>query len=320
MWAINLKTSANIRIYKSNQLIIINDKLFLGGYAMKKYSCLAIIFSALMFLSPCSALATNVYWDLNVTSITPANDGLTGIFREMTFYAETTVVQFDDDGTPGFSVGDSFIDNGSLFGTALNPVTIDNEGLGYLWEATAPINNFGGIVTDIDVDPVNLDTRIEYSYTSGTVNLYVDQPKDADFSSRVDSDDSGFDNGTLVATFNLTYGLGYTFLDFTGGDVENQGSGEFQFTSSYLLPGFWYDESGNDISDMPLSFFISFVDFNVDDPILTAGDGTNFLFTTNVTHDGSIEFVIIPEPATMLLLGAGLIGLAGIGRRKFFKK
>ena len=54
-----------------------------------------------------------------------------------------------------------------------------------------------------------------------------------------------------------------------------------------------------------------------DDVVLAGGTGSGWCETFTLDN---MKYAPVPEPATMLLLGSGLIGLAGLGRKKFFKK
>ncbi len=65
-------------------------------------------------------------------------------------------------------------------------------------------------------------------------------------------------------------------------------------------------------------------DYIPPDHLISSGDSwqpqAGFLGQMAFSVEGTPTAAPVPEPATMLLLGSGLIGLAGYGRKKLFKK
>jgi hypothetical protein len=85
-----------------------------------------------------------------------------------------------------------------------------------------------------------------------------------------------------------------------------QNSGPFVGLASNVL---WYGTEETSA--------IAYAFRTTDGDTMTATKDTEF--TAWAVHDGDIGFVPIPEPATIMLLSSGLIGLAGLGRKKFLK-
>lgn len=59
---------------------------------------------------------------------------------------------------------------------------------------------------------------------------------------------------------------------------------------------------------------------NLDETWEGLGDVRVINLTGSANKQDQLTVAPVPEPATMLLFGTGLIGLAGLGRKKFFKK
>jgi hypothetical protein len=91
-----------------------------------------------------------------------------------------------------------------------------------------------------------------------------------------------------------------------------EGEIDYDFLISRGAQGFYTAELANYVDDVDSGAWSGLGNVRVIN-VVTKRFGSN-------RQDVLVEVSPVPEPATMLLLGAGLIGLVGVGRTKLFKR
>lgn len=185
-----------------------------------------------------------------------------------------------------------------------------------------------------------------FTFNNAQMDFYVDTT--VDFGTATDPGIYGGDNGTNIGSFTLVSGTGsMDYPDPIGNFPDGTLGATFEATS--LTAGYWFDDGMDDLAVALANgekIVFGLVDSNNEDlsdpnstytglPLFPTGveesefgetglDSTIgdtypdvWPFVSYVSSDGSMKLStqVVPEPSTFLLLGFGMLGIAGVGRR-----